>query len=816
MSDAHFSNQRTDFAAADERLADAFDEVVDLLLTSPELEDQQILDRFPDRADALRELLPTLRTIASRPPTPGEPTPREPTPGEVAEVVEQGEPPTELKQLGEFLVHRKIGHGGMGVVYLAEQPSLNRRVALKVLGTASTLDARQLNRFKIEAQVAGSLHHPHIVPIYAVGDDRGVCYYAMQYIDGPSLAELLAALRADHAALDGGDSTGRSPADSRTPTEALQEEVSTARSNRPLEYFCRVAEWMAQAADGLAYAHENSVLHRDVKPGNLLLDRSGKLWITDFGLARLQSSSTMTATGDVIGTLRYMSPEQARVKPLLVDQRTDVYALGMTLYELLTLQPAFASDDRQELIRQIACNDPRPLRSIDPAIPVDLETVVLKAIEKEPRDRYLTAGELRDDLNRFLENRPVAAKRPALLDRAGKLVRRNRVASTAIAAALLIVAIASTLAAAVSLDAYREARVEQAKSDAATEAAQDSEQRALDALAAEQQALDMANTALYQSRMLLAKQAFADGYGSRVQSLLDACAPKEGETDRRSWEWRLLREGLRRTSQLVAPEAVGGSWLDWSRDGAMYLTSGGEQLRVWDASTHEEIRHWSIFLRLFREASFSPDGRRIAVGCADGSVRLLSLESDQQEILKTKAVQKLRAGDHPVDWSPDGKWIATGCGQQVTVIDVEKRATLAEAEYAGGLWCLAWSPDGEHVAFGGHGPAELDVLHVSSNATRTLCEPHGHDLWSLEWTRDGSRIVTGSFDRTVKLIDFASGETLATLQHPAGVAAARLSPDGKLIASATTGQQVMLWELETGKLLRSLPGALSRSSDLAW
>jgi serine/threonine protein kinase len=187
-----------------------------------------------------------------------------------------------------------------------------------------------------------------------------------------------------------------------------------------------VAELGIQAAEALDHAHALGVVHRDVKPANLLLDGRGGLWVTDFGLAQIQSDARLTMTGDLVGTLRYMSPEQALAKRVVVDHRTDVYSLGATLYELLTLEPAYAGSDRQELMRQIAFEEPRRPRAINKAVPAELETIVLKAMEKNPADRYATARELAEDLRRWLDDQPIQARRPGLVARAQKWSRRHR------------------------------------------------------------------------------------------------------------------------------------------------------------------------------------------------------------------------------------------------------------------------------------------------------------------------------------------------------------------------------------------------------
>jgi serine/threonine protein kinase len=383
---------------------------------------------------------------------------------------ESAPPPT---RLGDYQIVRELGRGGMGVVYEAEQVSLGRRVALKVLPFAAALDPRHLQRFQLEAQAAAHLNHPHIVPIFAVGCDQGVHYYAMQLVEGRTLAVIIRDLQqlrhskdghrgsddfaqADEV-LSGGmsqaevDATGPHPANGVGPARSSSEITpspsgSSDLSSRGRTFFRSIARLGLQAAEALEHAHALGVLHRDVKPANLMVDGQGKLWITDFGLARFHDDVGLTRTGDLLGTLRYMSPEQALARRGVVDQRSDVYSLGATLYELLTLRPALDGRDRRELLHQIASEDPVAPRRLDRSIPRDLETIVLKALAKEPSARYATAQDLAEDLRRFLDDQPVRARRPTPPEQVAKWVRRHRAAvQAAVAVTVLGLAVGAAL-----------------------------------------------------------------------------------------------------------------------------------------------------------------------------------------------------------------------------------------------------------------------------------------------------------------------------------------------------------------------------------
>ncbi|MCH7703378.1 MAG: protein kinase [Planctomycetes bacterium] len=349
-----------------------------------------------------------------------------------------------------------LGHGGMGIVYRAVQTKLNRTVALKVLpAIISTASPSTVTRFRREATAAARLHHTNIIPIYDFGESRDSYYYAMELVEGQPLdnlirtfakesaselaptrlAELLRSrLQGNGADGDVAESAAEDAADSSHPSDS-------ASTGRGRFYYQQVARWMADAADALHYAHGEGIIHRDIKPGNLILSADGRIMIADFGLAKQAGDQSMTITGALMGTLRYMSPEQAMAKRVRVGHATDIYSLGATLYELLTLQPAFTGTDDKEILGKIIARDPTPPRKVVPGVPAELDTICLKMMEKLPEARYATARALAEDLRRYINDLPIVAKRPGTFQRAFKFAKRHKgaVATAAIAVVLTIV-----------------------------------------------------------------------------------------------------------------------------------------------------------------------------------------------------------------------------------------------------------------------------------------------------------------------------------------------------------------------------------------
>jgi serine/threonine protein kinase len=372
-------------------------------------------------------------------------------------------------RIGDFEILREIGRGGMGVVYEARQISLDRKVALKVLSGGLGLSPRAVERFCREAAAAAKLHHTNIVPIYATGHDHGTHFYAMELIEGPSLDRVIRQMRL--AADDSLQSTAVRPNSSgdlspslmathaythlSTSADAVVETTPVSASSLSSDghYFDTVARIIADVADGLHHAHGQAVIHRDIKPSNLLLSPDGRLSINDFGLARVLEQPGMTQTGEIVGTPAYMSPEQITAGRAPLDHRTDIYSLGATLYELLTLQPPFTGQRRDQIIAQIIHKDPVRPRKLNKTVPVDLETICLKSMEKDPDRRYPTAVALADDLRRYVNRFAISARRAGPLERLTKWIRRRPAVAAALVCALLGLGLAGFFA-------YRAYRIE--------------------------------------------------------------------------------------------------------------------------------------------------------------------------------------------------------------------------------------------------------------------------------------------------------------------------------------------------------------------
>jgi serine/threonine protein kinase/WD40 repeat protein len=459
----------TDPIDGDERLGEAIEAFLALAEGGEPPDPETFAARYPELNDDLRAALEGLALVK----------------GLVGETSGPGHRLESGRRVAGYRIVRELGRGGMGTVYEAVHVDLDRPVALKVLGIHAAPDSNGRRRFLNEAKTAAGLHHTHIVPVFDVGQVGGLCYYAMQRIEGSGLDRVLRHLRRDRSVAAGTNPGGSTPGgngsgwlgwSSRRSTATYpvaprgsEEETGTwlghSRINaaaigpaaerkhedeptpfdppRGSAYYRWVAEVGREAAEALAHAHRRGIIHRDVKPSNLLVDARGIVWVADFGLARRLTDPGLTHHDSLLGTPRYMSPEQAKTGP--IDGRTDVYSLGATLYELLTLRPPFQGQSAAELVEQIGNREPTALRQFDPRIPRDLETIVLKTLSKRPADRYATAAELAEDLERFLHLEPVRARRISAAGRLWRFTRRHPgMSAVSTIAAATVLAVATT------------------------------------------------------------------------------------------------------------------------------------------------------------------------------------------------------------------------------------------------------------------------------------------------------------------------------------------------------------------------------------
>ena len=613
-------------------------------------------ERHPELADQIKELFPALVEMEHLKPATGEHT------GPFTPMAEAFDP----VRVGEFRILRRVGRGGMGVVYEAVQESLGRHVALKLLPAEAVADPKRRERFRREASAAARLHHTNIVPVFGVGEADGQHFYAMQFISGHPLdavidevkrlkeharqpaapreppvprevSDIAASLlsgtftrTAPPAEPDGdaaGDTTGTHRGGS-TPASAPS--AAPADSSPPLSgsiseggrhYWAAVARIGAQVADALAYAHAQGVLHRDIKPANLLLDRRGTVWVADFGLAKAADAAgadDLTRAGHIVGTVRYMAPERFEGAG---DHRADVYALGLTLYELLTLKPAFTARGRAQLIEQVLAAAPPAPRSLVPAIPRDLETIVLKDIVRDPALRYGSAGEMAEDLRRFLEDRPIRARRASSAEQAFRWCRRNPAVASLLTAVLMVFAAGAAVAGFFAVRAETQRRL-----------AQDREQEANDARNRANAKELLTRRLLYDSQMNHASVALKEGRLARVREILDETTPKPDEPDLRGWEWYYLDRLLRGEYREVALEGkdsrrVGGPESQRpDRDSPFPLRGNGHRLvgnhkdgegfrfDVWDPITGRLVNQFpatgqpALVARRFSIPDWSPPG----------------------------------------------------------------------------------------------------------------------------------------------------------------------------------------------------------------
>ncbi len=769
------------------------------------------------------------------------------------------------ERLGDYRIVSQIARGGMGIVFEAVQESLGRHVALKVLPFPGLMHENRLERFRCEARAAARLHHSNIVPVFGVGECDGVHYYAMQYIRGQNLEAVLQEVRrlrgqpVDTAALTqlrSDLSTGLARSlisgdqESVSGATELDGQVEPLRGARPaiveasasasgselasqpeLQYVHSVARIGVQVAEALAYAHHQGVLHRDIKPANILLDTEGTAWVTDFGLAKADDSIELTTQGDIVGTLRYMAPERFRG---CADRRSDVYGLGLTLYEMLTLQSPFGAGDRARLTERILQSEPPRPRRVDPRIPRDLETIVLKAIAKEPGRRYDNASALADDLRRFLADRPIRARRTPPWEHSWRFCRRNP--ALAVAGALVVSLLSAILFAWAGWTASLDAQL----------------RHTADARKAEQVARKDALEKLWRSYLARAQAGrFSRRPGQRLdglEALEQAAAIARAVNAPESGFEELRDEAI---ACLALPDLRPGRVaFDHAMDaGKPIFDSQFERYaRIEPGGTVAVFRKADItpFARLTdlggtpEQLWMSPDGRYVALALARG---LQIWDVDARRVVFTRrgkalrvaftadshrAVIGLSTGTVLVAGVASGREVAsfapgyapslfalTGDGTQIAIADeqhdfgvelwtlepAKKTATLKLAE-GGPAFALAWSPRGDRLAISLRNASTVEIWDVTERHPIATLEGHAQQINALGFHPNGDLVLTQSWDGTARLWNLATGKTV--VHWPSTISDMHFSRDGRTCGYVEAAGKVRLLEVEAGREYRTL------------
>ncbi|MBN9118512.1 MAG: protein kinase [Planctomycetes bacterium] len=661
----------------------------------------------------------------------------------------------------------ELGRGGMGVVYKARHVKLNRVVALKMM-LGDRVGGADLARFLAEAEAVAAVRHENVVQVYECGEADGRPYMALEFCPGGTLARLLPA---DHGS------------------------VSSSASARD------AARLVAQVARGVAAAHAQGIVHRDLKPGNVLLDAAGAPKVADFGLVKYRDRSDVTRTGQVMGTPAYMSPEQAKGESKFVGPPADVWALGVILYQALTGARPFAADNPLEMMIRIGTDDPTPPRAVVAAVPRDLELICLKCLAKRPGERYPSAKELADDLDRYLRHEPISVRPAGPVERAYKWARRNKTLSAALvvcaAAAAALVGLAVSQARNADLS-QRTQSVEKdlgktndqlndtkAQLDDTKQKAERDKKKADDDLAkAERAKLQKAESAasikhFAQIRMLDRCRGADPSLGLRLLANPDACPDRF-----RDFTWgvlkRLCRERLTLTKQP-------GTALSVSRDGkvvALGDTIAKAAVRLLDVETGRELRALAGHAGAITAVSFAARADALASVSADGTARVWDPAT-----ATARHVLKVGSALQSVALAPDAAWVAAGPGGNP--FDATARPTAIK------LWHLT----------GGNEPTTTDLAG------------HTGPVWALAVSPDGKTLASASADGTVRLWDVAKGTGLAVKRHGGWVTSVAFAPDGRTVASGGADGTLNEWAVDgtdEGKAKRSWSGEAAGVYGLAY
>lgn len=767
--------------------------------------------QYPELADEIREVFPALVMMEQLKPTSAETA---------------GAADRRPERIGDYRLLREIGRGGMGVVYEAEQLSLGRHVALKVFPTDIRSDSTYLERFRREAKAAARLHHTNIVPVFGVGEGDDVHYYAMQFIHGEGLDKVLHDVRRlrvgqrAHGRSAGGEDavTSESVAASlllgRFDSSAPEGTVGASTAEQvPLlssgalsgteseaEYCRSVARVGLQVAEGLAYAHKQGILHRDIKPSNLLLDLQGTVWITDFGLAKTEDAEEITASGDIVGTIRYMAPERFEGASL---PQSDVYALGMTLYEMLTLRPAFGDGSRARLIQRILHEEPPAPRKLDPRIPRDLETVVLKAIAHDPSRRYATAGDLAEDLRRFLADRPVRARRSLLPERLWRWCRRNPAVASligVIALLLVVVAVGSSLSAWSLRAAEKNAREKLWRSKL-NEARATTQSRLpgkrFTSLKRIREALAIAGELglTEEDRLQLRNAAIAALALPDFEIVKDGDGLSAGDIDFRPEYYARVERNGRVSVRRIRDDRETASLPEMNRTVSLCLSPDGRHLAVCPNSDWENGRlqlwrldqpephcvHEGTSLS-FQYADFSPDSARLvyeSVSC----LTVVEVATGQSQSWPLPGLPRIGG----VKCRPGGRDVSvarTVNGKGVLEVrQLDTGAVRAKLWHDGSCTSHDWHPDGRLLAAACEIPKSvISLWDVEAGRQILTFEGHKNSGVFLRFNRAGDRLFSTDWGGTMRLWDVGSGRQLQGLLQGISMPLA-FSSDDQYLAS---------------------------------
>jgi WD40 repeat protein len=682
--------------------------------------------------------------------------------------------PSEPPALPGYEIEGELGRGGMGVVYRARHLALKRPVALKMIRLGTEAGLEHLDRFKAEAEAVARLQHPHIVQVFEVGEHQGLPFYALELVEGGSLAQRL----------EGGP---------LPPREAA-----------------RLVEIVARA---MQLAHSRNVVHRDLKPANVLLTPDGTPKVTDFGLARqLDRDSGQTLAGTILGTPSYMAPEQAWGQAGAAGPPADVYALGAILYECLSGRPPFKGATVLETLEAVRTQPPVALRQLNPKVPHDLETICLKCLRKEPEGRYASAEALANDLRRWQAGEPILARPVRATERLVKWVKRNPL----VAALVALVAVTLAGGAVGIYVKYRDAEEQRQLAEAQQRLAQDKTEEATKESREKDKALRAANQArgeleeeLANGTVQLAQAAWDRDDVTGARAILE-----QVPGPLRRWEWHYLRRAFEGGTFIFYGHTTKVLGVAFSPDGTRLATTSRDRTaRLWDVRTGAPLLVLRGHTDFVQGVAFSPDGTRLATTSWDGTARLWDARTGATLRTFPRSLGTVQG----VAFSPDGTRLVTGHQDlKGRVWDVRTGACVLTLQgHAGTVVAVTFSPDGAVLATGGVRSVRL----WDARTGKLLRQLLGHTslVQGLAFSPDGSQLASASQDRTVRLWDTRTGACLRTFQeHPIMVTGLAFSPDGARLATGCPDRLVRLWDVQTGALLRKFKGHTAPVFDVAF